>query len=122
MLGEADLETAAGTPRWAVAMRPATPANADDCGEDVIARLSTTSPAVTEQQAGVVEQRSDVQARAEHDEEERDKEAFRDAADLSRQAPRPSDRSHHEPYAESGQEHAGAALLSDPSQTEQNGQ
>ena len=75
-----------------------------------------------EQQIGVVDQRADVQTRAEHDEEERDEEALRDAADLSRQALRSSDRGHDEAHAESAEEHAGPALLRDPRQTEEHGQ
>ena len=75
-----------------------------------------------QQQIGVVEQRAKVQSGAKHDEEERDKEAFCDAADLSRQTLRSSDRGHDEPNAKSGQEHAGAALLRDPSQTKEHGQ
>ena len=52
-----------------------------------------------EEQVGVVGQRAHVQARAENDEEEGDEEAFRDAADLSRQSLRSADCGHDEPGA-----------------------
>jgi hypothetical protein len=75
-----------------------------------------------DEQIGVVDERPHVQPRAEDDEEERDEEAFGDAADLRRQPLRPPDRGHHQPHAESAEEHAGAALLRDPCQAEQHSQ
>ena len=75
-----------------------------------------------QEQVGVVDQRADVQTRAEHDEEQGDEKAFGDPADLSRQTLRSSDRGHDEPHGESPEEHAGAALLRDPSQSEEHRQ
>jgi hypothetical protein len=77
------------------------------------------SAAVTRSRIGLVDQCADIQTRAEHDEEEWDEGAFRDAADLRRQTLRSSDRGHDESHAKSAEEHAGAALLRDPGQTEE---
>ena len=115
--------TAAGTPSCAVAMRPAAGRLARGHRGDGMDRdVEHDERAGHEEQIGLVDQRADVQARSEHDEEERDEEAFRDAADLCRQTLGSSERGHDEPHGEPAEEHAGAALLRDPRQAEEHGQ